>query len=242
MLKLLGADCYKAFHRVYFYVILASLSGVAILLNALMAHAHQTAESAVGTAGMLLAYPLFVICLFADITTAEENKEHTLKNTVAFGVPRSKVYLAKTASTMLLGLVTAAVTLAVFVGSAYALMPSKGGFADLVSATAPYLGTAVLIYLAACALATLLAFVIRKNALFSITYFGLLIVPTLLFKLLSLAYPIFSKAEDAMLYRQAQLIVSVPPAQLTGHALLALAYIAVFIFAGLLLFDRQEIN
>jgi ABC-2 type transport system permease protein len=241
MLNLIRADLYKSFHRVYFYIVLAILAGLAVFLNAVLASSHTTAESALSMAGQLLVYPLFVICALADITTAEENKEHTLKNTVACGTPRLKLYLAKNVSTAILGLVAAALTVAVYVASAFILMPSDGGFKELAADFAPRLGIALLLYVAACALATLLGFLIKKNALFTISYFGLLVVPTLILKLLGLVNPVFGKLSDVTLYRQAQLVASVPDTQLMSIVLVALAHILVFTVAGLLLFKHQEV-
>lgn len=241
MLNIVRADFYKSFHRVYLYIVILGLAGLSVVLNALCAHEQMTAEAALSAVANLLVYPLFVICMFADMITAEESKEHTFKNTVASGLPRYKLYLAKNISTVLVGFVAAFVVLAVYVLSALVLMPSDGTFSSFAAEFAPRLGTALLLYVAACTLATLLGFLIKKNALFSFSYFGLLVVPLLILRLLSMANPLFGKIGSMTLYRQTQLVASVPPAQLTTCVTVALIHMAVFLLGGALLFKRQEI-
>lgn len=243
MLKLIRADLYKAFHRVYLLVFMAVLIAMAIFLNVAMARTNAPLEASFGLASALLMYPLFLISMFADIVTAEENKEHTLKNTISFGVPRSQLFLAKTVSTILVAFAVALVTVTAYLGCAFVMLrPQKDDISQVLIDLALRVGVAFLIYVAAAVLATLLATVIKRNAMFTFAYFGIIFVPVLVFKVLNLLNPVFGRIQNGMLYMQSQVIAVVPQAQLLNSVWIALAHIVVFTGLGLVLFRRQEIN
>ena len=242
MFNLIKADLYKSFHRAYLYVIIICLAGLAVLVNVIVAQADCSAEKALQLILQLLVYPLFLICLFSDMTTAEENKEHSLKNTIAAGVSRSKVYFAKQISTLIIGLITGIITIGVYTASDFLLMRSDGSLSQTLSTLMPYLGTAFLCYIAACFLSTALAFIVKKNALFSISYFGILVFPVLLFRLLNYANPIFLKFEELPLFMQTNSIMTTAPEQLINIVWVAAIHLVVFCFGGLLIFHQQEVN
>lgn len=98
MSKIINADLYKSFHRVYVYVLMAVMVGASIFVNSILAYNKIPLESSFGLALSILVFPLFFISMFADIITAEENKEHTMKNTISFGVSRNKFLLRRTSA------------------------------------------------------------------------------------------------------------------------------------------------
>lgn len=201
MLKLIKADLYKSFHRMYLYIFMGVMGVFAILYNVIVASAHAPREAAFGSVVIFLAFPLFLVVMFVDIVTAEENKEHTMKNTVSFGISRSKLFIAKNISTVLVAAAVAAFTLAAFFGSGLILLvPGKGYTPAFLSDLLLRISIALLLYVAAITLGTLLAIIIKRNALFTFAYFGILVVPSLLFKLLTLVNPIFADVKNAMLY------------------------------------------
>lgn len=243
MLNLIRADLYKSFHRAYLFVMMAAMSAVAIFVDGVLAYGHSPLQGAIGLVPMLLMYPLFLIAMFADITTAEENKEHTLKNTIAYGVSRSRLFLAKNVSTVLTACSVAFVTIAAYLIGAFLLLrPTQQELVPILVDTMQRVGTAFLIYIAAAVLATLLAAVIRRNTLFTFAYFGILLAPSLLLKLLSLTNPVFGKINRLTLFMQSQIIQSAPQGELVQSVWLSLGYIVVFLAVGLFLFRRQEIN
>ena len=243
MLKLIKADLYKSFHRMYLYIFTCVMCAFAILYNVIVASANAPLEAAFGSVVIFLAFPLFLVVMFVDIVTAEENKEHTMKNTISFGISRSKLFIAKNISTVLVAAAVAAVTLAVFFGSGFLLLvPGKGYTPAFMSDLLLRISIALLLYVAAITLGTLLAIVIKRNAMFTFAYFGILVVPSLLLKLLSLVNPIFGNARNALLYSQAQILAQATPAEMLMAVWIALAHIVVFVVLGLILFNRQEIN
>lgn len=243
MLKLIRADLYKSFHRMYLFIFMAALSGMAIFVNSVLLVSGSKLESSIGLAPMLLMYPLFLISMFADIVMAEENKEHTLKNTISFGVQRVQLILAKNVSTILVAFSVAFVTVLVYLASAFILLrPEKGDISAVLIDFFLRLGVALLIYIAASVLATFLAAVLKRNAMFTFAYLGILLVPVMALKLLNLLNPIFGKLMNLTMFMQAQIIAGVPQAQLWESVLNAVIHIAVFLVMGVIAFRKQEIN
>ena len=243
MFKLIKADLYKSFHRMYLYIFVAVMAGLAILYNVILGANGASREISFGSSLSLLLFPLYLVFSFADIVTAEENKEHTLKNTISYGISRSKLYIAKNISSILVSGFVALVTLAAFFGSGYMLLTPGAGFTtEFLSDYFIRISIAMLIYIAGINLGTMLAVLIKKNSLFSLCYIGLLMFPPLVFKLLSLINPIFEKGEFAMLSTQIQVIAIVPSSEMMTSVWIALAHIVVFNILGLIFFKRQEIN
>lgn len=242
MLNLIKADLYKTFHRMYLYVLMAVMSGLAILFNVVVALNGASRAEGFGSILSLLVIPLLIMAVFADIITSEENKEHTLKNTVAFGVSRSKLYLARNVSSILVAALAAAVTLISFFGSGFLLLRQGNGPSVLPEHFALKIAVAFLIYLTGVVIATFLATVVKKNTMFAFSYYMVLFVPVLLCQLLSYASRIFISAGDVMLLSRINMLAQATPAEMMTTVWIALIHIAVFVALGLMLFKKQEIN
>ncbi|NLJ30600.1 MAG: ABC transporter permease subunit [Clostridiales bacterium] len=243
MMKIINADLYKSFHRTYLYVMMACLAGMAILFNAILASQKAPLEATFELTVNFLTIPLFFLSMFADVITAEENKEHTLKNTVSFGFSRAQLFLGKSVSTILVMVAVASVTLFAYFASAFLLLqPQNNDLYPVLSNYAVRIGTAFLIYVASVILATLLAAFFKRNALFTFAYLGCLFVPVFLSKLLGLVNPVFSKADAYLLANQTDRIGAIAQNQLINSVWVALAHIAVFTVLGLFMFRRQEVN
>lgn len=64
MFKLIRADLYKSFHRIYLLVFMAVMAALAIFINSVFASMHTPLESSLGTVPYLLMYPLLLFqCL-----------------------------------------------------------------------------------------------------------------------------------------------------------------------------------
>lgn len=227
----------------YLYVFMVVMAATAVSYNIILANLGCPRESAFGIIMSFLMFPLFIVLMFVDIVTAEENKEHTLKNTISFGISRSKLYLAKNISAVIIAAVVATVTLGAFFASGFLFLHAGEGYtSSFLKEIALKIAVALLLYIAAITLGTLLAAIVKRNTLFTFAYFGMLVIPVLAFKLLKHVNHIFSYAEYAMLLTQSQVLAQGTPAQLLTAVWIALAHIAVFVTLGLFLFKRQEIN
>ena len=121
MRNYLAAECYKVFHRKYFYLsllVVLALEGLIVWGSWFTWSNGNTGMdfySAAITMVMLLSIGLYATILTGDMVFSEQYKYNTLKNEVAFGVPRWRIYLGKLTVATLVALV-AAVVMTVFGG------------------------------------------------------------------------------------------------------------------------------
>lgn len=244
MLNRILADFYKLFHRMYLYGILIALGAIALLVSIVLKQSGMTFETSIEVLPMLLSYPLFLIPMASDMLISEENKEHTVKNTISYGISRNGLLLSKTISCILVMFLIAAVTLAVYFISALVLLKTgdSSAVSELLKDTASRMVAAFALYVAAAILCALLSSVITKNTTATFAYYGFLLAPSLLFNLLSFANPWFGKLPKYTLYSQSSAIASAAPEKLIYTVILAGVYAAVFLIGGLILYRRKEIQ
>ena len=122
MLKLIHADMYKTFHRAYFCVLMLSVSVLCVVLAfAMRGGDYGNWSGAVITGAGLLSYPIFLLPMITQIVYAEDFRDHTLKNSIAFGTNRTTLYVSKWLTTIVLGIFMTVVVLAFYFGGAAVL-------------------------------------------------------------------------------------------------------------------------
>lgn len=116
MLNYIRAELWKVFRRRRVYGILAVLLAGESLL-ALTAWVPQGRSLPLHMAGILtdaLPFGIFVALLMAHLVFHDQHKLGTLKNEVTFGIPRSRIYLGKTLSGLIVGLICAGIVVGSF--------------------------------------------------------------------------------------------------------------------------------
>lgn len=187
MLKLIRADFYRMFHRVYVYGMLAGLLALSVLINVVLRGSEDYAAVSFSWELLLnyLVFPLMLLPMLADVVFGEEWKEHTLKNTVAGGVNRVELYVSKLISSVLLGAVLAAVTLGVYCAASLLLLQRDAQFTDVfVRLFFERFGVACILYAAGTALAVLSISAFGKSSLSVFVFYGLVFLLKYLFALL----------------------------------------------------------
>ena len=113
MLRVIKSELYKTCHRLYPFV----FSGVIVALGLLMVflfaftNPNLPADKQVGFDGMIeftlymLPLGLYLTVAFVDMVFSEEYKNQTMKNPLAFGIPRTSLYLGKLAAELILSLI-----------------------------------------------------------------------------------------------------------------------------------------
>ncbi len=237
MLKLIRADLYRSFHRFYLYLLAAGLAGICLLLT-FQARGHATAADLWRMAqAQLFGFPLMVIPMLPDIVFTEENREHTLKNTVAFGVNRAELYGSKTVTSILLGLLLAAAVLGVFCGSSLLLLPRGPEFTgELVRQFFVRFAALCSVYVGAVAVAAVFTIFLHRGALAVFAYYAAIYLSRYLFLLLHIP-----KANDYLLYSQVHPIVSGAPDAVRQAVLISFVTFAVFLALGAALFRRSDV-
>lgn len=243
MLKLIHADLYKTFRRPLFYVFLMGMAVLAVSVNLSISRmATVEARTVTSSWGVVLAYflswPMLLMPVLVDLVSAEEYKEHTLKNSVASGLNRTKLYLSKAATATVLGVVLGVVALGAYCGSSLLLLRWDPAFTAAFAADFfRRVGVSCIGYAAAIPLAAFLAMLLQKNSLFVFAYYGALVLPQLLLQIahvpelsgVFLMMPQFNRIAAG----------SISQMQVSAAVFAVTAF--VFLLSGVLLFRKKDI-
>ena len=242
MFKQLRCDLYKIFHRFYFYVLTLALGGLCILINVVLLNPQGTpAPLSLSWQFLanLLSYGLFLLPMLTEIVLAEENREHTMKNAVSFGMARNTLFLSKFLTSVVLGIILIAAILVFYGGSSLMLLPKDADFtAELVRQLFAKIGAACAVYVAALAVSAFFSILLRRNSLFIFAYYGAIFLTGYLFKLLKISF-----LNRYLLKSQFTDILSAQSLnQMQTPFLVAAATLVVFTVCGLLVFKRQDVD
>lgn len=205
MLNYLRAECYKVFHRKYFWVTLLVLLGLESLLVggwAFINHngAHVCFDEALHMIGYELVLGLYFTVLVGDIVFAGQYKNGTLKNEVSFGLPRWRIYLGKMIAQMMTALVMCFVMMVYYVALCALVLPADGTVSNyealqefgtlLLCALPVWLGTQSMV--CAC------LFLIKGGTAAAITAVGIIALLPIGVELLGLIYGAYPFGETML--------------------------------------------
>lgn len=240
MLKQIHCDLYKVFHRFYFYVMSLALAVLCTLINILFAGQGAKVDAVFSWQFFMsmLSNGLLLLPMLTEIVLAEENREHTMKNAISFGIPRGTLFAAKYIVSLILGVVLMLVVLAFYCGSSLLLLPKSASFtAELVTAFFGQVGIACFVYAAALAVSSFLAVLFRRNSLFIFAYYGIIFLSGYLFQLLKVSF-----LNQYLLKTQFSAISSAQSfGQMQFPLLVSLTTLAAFMVFGLYFFQKQDV-
>lgn len=259
MLNYLRAECYKTFHRKYFWVTLLVFLGLESLLVGgwcFVNHggAHVCFDEALHMIGYELVLGLYFTVLVGDIVFAGQYKNGTLKNEVSFGLPRWRIYLGKMIAQMLTALVMCFVMMVYFVALSHLVLPTDG----TVSSTEALLelGTLLLyalpVWLGTQSLVCACLFLIKSGTAATITAVSIITLLPLAVEAVGLiygAYPfgatmlkIYTWLPSPMLERVLSYVTDGDWSYFRDLCLVGGVWLAVPTALGLWRFSRKEIN
>ena len=171
MRNYLAAECYKVFRRKYFYLTLL----VVLALEGLMVwgcwftwsngNTNMDFHSAAVTMVMLVSIGLYATILTGDMVFSEQHKHNTLKNEVACGIPRSRIYLGKLLVAILVAAIAAAVMVGFFLGGCWVMLPHNASDRLALDAIGYTLAGALPLWLGGQAVVMACYFLIRNTTL-----------------------------------------------------------------------------
>ena len=242
MLKMICADLYKTFRRPFFYLLLAGMAVLAFAVNFSISRMGSEAITVTGSwvlvLGYFLSWPMLLMPILVDLVLAEEYKEHTLKNSVSFGLNRTGLYLSKTLSATVLGVLLGAVALGAYCGSAMLLLPWGPDFTGAFAGDFfRRVGISCIGYAAAIPMAAFLAMLLQKNSLFVFAYYGALALPQLLLRIARVP----ELAGRFLMMPQFGFIAGGTVQQMQVSTGIFLITAGVFLIAGISLFRKKDI-
>lgn len=205
MRNYLAAECYKVFHRKYFYLallVVLALEGVIVWgcwFTWSNGNTGMDFYSAAITMVMLMSVGLYAPILTGDMVFSEQYKHNTLKNEVAYGEPRWRIYLGKLTVATLVALIAAVVMVAAYVGGCWVLLPHNEADQTALSAIGYTLAGSLPLWLGAQGLVLACYFLIRNTTLAAFGAVALLgVLPPVLQLCGLLINPIFETVRQVM--------------------------------------------
>ena len=195
MRNYLAAECYKVFHRKYFYLtllVVLALEGVllwgySLTLN--WGNPNVDFNFAAGILATLLVVGLYAPVLTGDMVFSEQYKNGTLKNEVCYGAPRLRVYLGKLLTAGLVSVLAAVAMLGAYIGGSALLFPANDQGWSLIACL---LAGAPALWLAALGVTMAVYFLVRSTNVAAFLTVGILgVLPPILQGLGILIHPVF---------------------------------------------------
>lgn len=238
MLKLMHADLYKTFHRAYYFVMMLLISALCVtLIFTLRGGEYGNWSGSAACAASMLSLPVVLLPMITQIVSAEEYRDHTLKNTLSFGTNRTALYVSKWVTTVLLGVLLMVVVLAVYFGSSAMLLPKDAAFkGEIFREFFIRLGAACSVYVACISMSVFFIALFNRSTLAIFLYYGAFYLTDLILKLVHL-----NKGVDYLLKTQINNICAVPVAQLQKPIVISLVTMAVFFVGGMVLFRKKDL-
>lgn len=130
MRNYIKSEWYRVTHTPTIYVFTGVLSGLTLLMNLVLWVSDKTeATFPYGTTAFSLSFSacsmaiIFVVgAILAGLLFAEDKKNGSLKNSIAFGISRTEIFLGKCVVSTVVSLISLAVILTVYMGSAVLLL------------------------------------------------------------------------------------------------------------------------
>ena len=249
MLNYIEAELYRNLNRTYLWGYIALISVFALAMNVLI-KIFSIANSGYGLYTMfslttnVLLVPIFLILPILDMSLAEEQKNQTMKNTVAFGLSRNKFVLSKYIVSIILSFIFGVIMLGVFYGSGAILFGLGAGSSAMISDALLKLLISLPLWIGAISIGIFLSLAISNNTVFSFVYTGIFLVVSLIIKIL---YKFVSND----LINVYNILISTQlksfAGKLTSHSITlavvsGIIYTLVFMMLSLIYFNRKEIK
>jgi ABC-2 type transport system permease protein len=248
MLKLIKAEMYRILNRRdYEFLILITI--ILVIFNIAMHYLSGPTDSInvyqiISVAMSMLLGVVFFIPLILNTTTNEEIQERTLKNTVSFGIPRSKIFISKIISSVILFFIDVIVIGTGFFGSAFLLFKLGGDFTGtFIWNVCLRILCVILLYIAVIVIGVLLALIINDVNIFILAYMSLFFLLRAFITVLSMVWHKLSCIDKILITGNINILSKNPTnIQMINAAEVGFVYILIFIVLGIMIFNRKEIK
>ena len=222
MLDYLRAECYKMLHRSYLWMTLLITGALELIVVFLWAWlngdvANLTASVAFSMLLYMLSIGYYATAITSDIVFSEQYKNGTLKNEVAWGMPRTRIYLGKLGASCLLSAAACVLVLGWYFLLCALMLPGDGAALTALKTVGFGLLCALPVWLGAQALFLLCFFAIRGTTAGTILAVFILAVLGQLFTFLSLLVSLPAPALADFLLNQKLLLLTSPLENITDH-------------------------
>ncbi|MCY6484950.1 ABC transporter permease [Clostridium aestuarii] len=248
MLNYIKAELYRNFNRKYFWVYTVGIAILSLILNILLFNYGTNVELTMLFEALnnFLTTGLFLVLPMIDMTTAEEQKNQTLKNVVSFGISRNKLVLSKIVTAVILGIISVCIILTVFLGSGAILLGIGEQFSiNILNDFILRLLVSIILWIAAISVGTFLAFFFKNSTVFAFVYAGVFFMIRSIISLLELLVSDkFKCVKDILITTQFRnlSVQSVTNDTLIFASVVGLIYIIIFTILTMLYVKKMEVK
>lgn len=247
MLNYMRGELYRSFNRKYFWVFTAIVAGLGLAMNIILKvnHVNTGLTDIFDSSVQMLGVPVFLVVVFIDMVTAEEQKNLTMRNVITFGIPRSKFVLAKVLVTTIIAFVSACIIIFVTYGSGALLFGLGKNFPGTISSDLFRIVAALPLWTGAIAIGTFLALLLSNTTAFAFAYAGTFVVISNIIKVLRIFVSAnFSHLNDLLITTQIGRLgnLGTSEQEIICAALLGICYTIVFTLISIVYFNRKEIK
>lgn len=250
MLNYLCAEFYKLGQRRSFYLSLAVLLVLEELVLWMCQVERMPPEGLLTIFTDLMSSGLFLVIVCTDLVFSSQYRHLTLKNELASGISRTRIYLGKLLASFLVALLFCAAVCVVYLKDAWLFSDrSPGSLITIFQTLLPPLAAAFPLWMGMLSLSFCLMALLKETAVTVFLLFGFLTFGSLFFWILSMInwpWPLMGRLMQFLLYA----IPSMPFLDLKDpisfgmlvvHWEIGLGWTAVSTLVGLSLFRRREL-
>ncbi|AYE34922.1 ABC transporter permease [Clostridium septicum] len=249
MLNLIRAELYKYSKRPFMYVYAGMLS-LGILLIPILSNfwtvgieyiTREFIYTLIGSSFM----GILIFSMLFGIVLQEEYKEKTLKNIIVSDISKTKIYIAKYISQVILGLILSAMCLIIFFIAISMVRTGDGYSSKLVGDFLIRFLVSIPMYMAGIALGDILVVLFKQSGMYALVYYFIIIFTPKVIDML--AWKVCDKIALVKSYLLTEalnkVIIPYPPIESMLKSLaISTMYIIVCLIIGIILINRREVK
>ena len=245
----LNAELYKVSKRKYPYIFLLVMLGIILTLFIGVYSNGNPGEidfySMVSVLVMCLSVAIYLVIMPCDMAFSEQYKHNTLKNEVAYGIPRTRIYLGKLITSLMAAAVLCAILILVFLGLTL-LMFTKDGIGEGMSMLGGALAMGLPTWIGSAGLFIMLSFLFKGATAATVTYVCIIGVLPSVLNMVGMLMPKLLKVTDAisacLLNAPYDTIFAQAQPNISYGWIVGMAWFVVTTAVGLIVFRKREIN
>ena len=215
MVDYIRAEVYKVTHRKYLWGFLLIVGGLEALLVCMWAWMNGDMTNMSASTGFIMVLYLLTMGYYAsaittDMVFSDQYKFNTLKNEVAYGIPRARIYLGKLAVGCLVSLASCVVILLWYGILCRVLLPGDGAWLEALKCVGFALLAALPVWLGAQALFYMCFFLLKSSTAASLIAVGVVALMGQIIALLALAVSVPSPMAGELLLRLHDILLTTP--------------------------------
>ncbi|GAA0761115.1 ABC transporter permease [Clostridium sartagoforme] len=245
MLNYIRADIYRNLNRKYFWIytgIIAAMSVLVTVLFKISSIPDKNFNLVLDIATQAFTLPIYLVGVFVEMATSDEQKNKTFKNVVSFGVTRNTIAISKVITAVILSMLSAFIILTAFSISGLIFL---GGPSDFLSEFLIRFALASVLWIAAISIGTFISLVFNSSNISAFVYFGIFLMTKNIIAILSLlVWEKFSYLNNYLISTKLNILASEPlTIENIGPAILVgVVYTVVFTGLSMLYLRKKEIK